>query len=101
MSLGAFSQWIGGFVNAGLVAGVALASVPLIIHLLNRQRHKPVRWVAMRFVLAAYRKTRRRVQMAVNVIRCAPGFFNKTAFDLAEEAGRDEILRALGGRNDC
>ncbi len=52
-----------GFVNPALVAGVALASVPIIIHLLNRQRHKPTPWAAMRFVLAAYRQTRRRVQV--------------------------------------
>jgi hypothetical protein len=52
-----------GFVNPGLVAGVALASVPLIIHLLNRQRHKPTPWAAMRFVMAAYKQTRRRVQL--------------------------------------
>ncbi len=52
-----------GFVNPALVAGTALASVPLIIHLLNRQRHKPQAWAAMRFVLAAHKKTRRRVEM--------------------------------------
>ncbi|MFT7668817.1 MAG: hypothetical protein ACI8X5_001516 [Planctomycetota bacterium] len=52
-----------GFVNPALVAGVGLASVPLIIHLLNRQRHKPTQWAAMRFVLAAYKQTRRRVQL--------------------------------------
>ena len=54
---------IEGFVHPALVAGVSLASVPLIIHLLNRQRHRPVSWAAMSFVLAAYRKTRRRVQL--------------------------------------
>jgi hypothetical protein len=52
-----------GFVHPGLVAGAALAAVPLIIHLLNRQRYKPMEWAAMRFVLAAYRRTRRRVQL--------------------------------------
>ncbi len=52
-----------GFVNPGLVAGVALASVPLIIHLLNRQRHRPMPWAAMRFVLAAHRRTRRRANL--------------------------------------
>jgi hypothetical protein len=57
------SGWLSGFLNPGLIAGLALAGVPLIIHLLNRQRHRPVRWAAMRFVLAAYKKTRRRVQM--------------------------------------
>jgi hypothetical protein len=56
-------SWIGGFVHPALLAGLGLATVPILIHLLNRQRHKPVPWAAMRFVLAAYRKTRRRVQM--------------------------------------
>lgn len=54
---------LGGFVNTALLWGATLAAVPLVIHLLNRQRHKPMPWAAMRFVLAAYRKTRRRVQM--------------------------------------
>ncbi len=54
---------LGGFVNSMLLWGAALAAVPLVIHLLNRQRHKPMQWAAMRFVIAAYRKTRRRVQM--------------------------------------
>jgi hypothetical protein len=52
-----------GFVNPGLVIGTSLAAVPLLIHLLNRQRHRPMAWGAMRFVIAAYRKTRRRVQL--------------------------------------
>ena len=51
------------FVNPFLAWGVALAVVPLIIHLLNRRRHRPLPWAAMRFVLAAYRKTRRRAQL--------------------------------------
>ena len=54
---------IEGFLNPGLAIGATLAAVPLVIHLLNRQRHRPQRWAAMRFVLAAYRKTRRRVQL--------------------------------------
>ncbi len=52
-----------GFVNPGLVIGTSLAAVPLLIHLLNRQRYKPMPWGAMRFVIAAYRKTRRRVRL--------------------------------------
>ena len=54
---------IEGFLNPGLAIGATLAAVPLVIHLLNRQRHRPQRWAAMRFVLAAYKKTRRRVQL--------------------------------------
>src|SRR5689334_9111334 len=56
-------SWIGGFVHPALVAGLAAVSLPLLIHLLNRQRHKPLRWAAMRFVLAAHKKTRRRVEL--------------------------------------
>lgn len=52
-----------GFLHQGLAFGAALAAVPLIIHLLNRQRHRPLQWAAMRFVLAAYKKTRRRAQL--------------------------------------
>lgn len=55
--------WIGGFVNASIALGAALAAVPLIIHLLNRRRHKPMRWAAMRFVQAAHKRTRQRVRM--------------------------------------
>lgn len=54
---------IEGFQNPALAAGAALAAVPLIIHLLNRQRYTPRPWAAMRFVLAAYRRTKRRVQL--------------------------------------
>ncbi len=52
-----------GFVNPALVAGTALAAVPLVIHLLNRQRHRPLQWAAMRFVLEAYKRTRRRARI--------------------------------------
>ncbi|MCZ6599144.1 MAG: BatA domain-containing protein [Planctomycetota bacterium] len=52
-----------GFLHPALAFGALLAAVPLIIHLLNRQRHQPLEWAAMRFVLAAYRRTRRRAQL--------------------------------------
>lgn len=51
------------FLHPALALGAALAAVPLIIHLLNRQRFKPAPWGAMRFVLSAHRRTRRRVQL--------------------------------------
>jgi len=40
----------------------AAGSVPIIIHLLNRQQYKKVRWAAMEFLLAALKKVRRRLQ---------------------------------------
>lgn len=52
-----------GFVNPALAFGALLCAVPLVIHLLNRRRHRPLPWAAMRFVLEAVRKTRRRVQL--------------------------------------
>jgi hypothetical protein len=45
-----------------LIAGVLLASVPIIIHILNRRRFKVVRWAAMEYLLAAMRKNRRRLR---------------------------------------
>lgn len=50
------------FLHAGiLAAGLAAVSLPILIHLLMRRRRKPVMWGAMRFVLEAYQKTRRRL----------------------------------------
>lgn len=37
-------------------------SIPIIIHLLNRQQYRRVRWAAMEFLLAALKKVRRRLQ---------------------------------------
>lgn len=54
---------IDGFMHPALAAGALLASVPLLIHLLNRQRHRPMPWAAMRFVQAAWRRTRRRARL--------------------------------------
>lgn len=52
-----------GFVApAFAIAGVMLASIPVIIHLLNRRRFKTVQWAAMDFLLRAMRKNRRRLQ---------------------------------------
>lgn len=46
-----------------LAAGTAAASVPIIIHLLNRLRFKRIQWAAMEFLLAAHRKNARRVRI--------------------------------------
>ena len=47
---------------AFFAAGVLLASVPIIIHILNRRRFKIVNWAAMEFLLRALRKNRRRLR---------------------------------------
>src|SRR5689334_7724547 len=90
-------SWISGFVNPALVAGLAAAALPLLIHLLNRQRHKPVRWAAMRFVLAAYRKTRRRVELEnLLLLLLRMGAVALLALALARPfTGRDSPLASL------
>ena len=57
------SPWIlQHFLNPALFwPGVALASLPIIIHLINRLRYKRVRFAAMEFLLVSDQKNRRRV----------------------------------------
>lgn len=45
------------------LAGLACVSIPIIIHLLMRRRRRPVMWGAMRFLLEAYKKNRRRLMI--------------------------------------
>jgi hypothetical protein len=56
-----------------LAVGLASIAIPLIIHFFLRKRRKPVRWAAMRFLLEAYRKHRRRrklEQIILLALRC-------------------------------
>lgn len=43
--------------------GVACIAIPIIIHFLMRRRRKPIQWAAMRFLLEAYRKHRKRLRL--------------------------------------
>ena len=55
------------------VAGAALISVPIIIHLINRMRFRRVRWAAMEFLLKAQKRNRRRLiieQLLLLALRC-------------------------------
>lgn len=55
------------------MAGVLLAAIPIVIHLLNRRRFKEQRWAAMEFLLRAMRKNRRRLkfeQWLLLAMRC-------------------------------
>jgi len=51
------------FINPLLALGTLLFAVPLIIHLLNRQRFRRRDWAAMEYLLRAFRKQRRRLRM--------------------------------------
>jgi hypothetical protein len=46
---------------AYMVAGGALVSAPILIHLINRMRFKRIRWAAMEFLLKSQKRNRRRL----------------------------------------
>ena len=45
------------------VAGLAAGLIPLVIHLINRRRHRRVAWAAMAFLLTAARRRSRRMRL--------------------------------------
>lgn len=47
----------------GLGVPLGAAAVPIIIHLINLTRFRKVDWAAMEFLLRAYQKTRRKMQL--------------------------------------
>src|SRR5579872_3035211 len=57
-----------------MVAGGALVSAPILIHLINRMRYRRVRWAAMEFLLKSQKRNRRRLiieQLLLLLMRCA------------------------------
>lgn len=46
------------FLQPLLLAGLPLVGLPILIHLIHRQRHRTMRWAAMMFLLDAKRMTR-------------------------------------------
>src|SRR5256886_9864980 len=62
------------FLNpAYLFVGLALISLPIIIHLINRMRFRRVRWAAMEFLLKSQKRNRRRLiieQLILLAMRC-------------------------------
>ncbi len=71
---GGLAQVTAPFVTPALAwAGLAMVSVPVAIHLLSRWRRRPQPWGAMRFLLEAYRKQKRRMhleQWVLLLLRC-------------------------------
>jgi hypothetical protein len=81
-------------------AGVALVSIPIVIHILNRRRFKTVKWAAMEYLLQAMRKNRRRIkfeQWLLLAVRCLLIFFMGLA--LARPLGcENSTIAALAGQ---
>ncbi|MCX8037432.1 MAG: VWA domain-containing protein [Candidatus Sumerlaeia bacterium] len=51
------------FLHTGMLWWLAAGAIPIIIHLLNRRRYRPVPWAAMRFLREAIRVNARRIQI--------------------------------------
>jgi hypothetical protein len=63
LSLGHSALLFAWFANPAMLWGLAAASLPILIHLLNRRKFREMRWAAMRFLLAAIRKNQRRIRI--------------------------------------
>jgi len=87
------------FVTSGMaIAGVLAVAIPIIIHLLARQRRKPIEWAAMRFLIEAFRKHKRRLQveqLLLLAVRCL--IVALLGFALARPILENAGLIAAGG----
>jgi hypothetical protein len=85
------------------LAGILLASIPLIIHFLNRRRFKTINWAAMEFLLRAMKKNQRRLkfeQWLLLAVRCLVLAF--LGFALARPLGCNVgSLAALAGHRSA
>lgn len=96
---GALPMALGFVTPAFALAGVALLSVPIIIHLLNRRRYRIQDWAAMQFLLAAMRKNRRRIQFEqwlLLAMRCAVIFLAALALARPMGCGESSLARLVG-----
>ena len=56
-----------------MIAGAALVSAPIVIHLINRMRFRKIKWAAMEFLLKAQKRMRRKMiieQLILLFLRC-------------------------------
>jgi hypothetical protein len=56
------------FLQQSLLWGLIAASIPILIHLLNRRRHRTVQWAAMEFLLKATRESRGKKKLKYLII---------------------------------
>ena len=86
------------FLQQSLLWGLFAASIPVIIHLLNRRRFRTVKWGAMQFLLKATRESRgkKRLKHMLDDLLSAAGRLRKR-LDATEQAwlSATEALEAL------
>jgi Aerotolerance regulator N-terminal len=87
------------FVHQTLTWGFLLALVPLLIHLINMMRHRRVKWAAMEFLLASYKKHRKWVWLKQLLLLLARMVVVALVVAmLAQLKTRDQWLAIFGGR---
>ncbi len=89
-----------GFASPALaIAGVALASIPIIIHILNRRRYKVRKWAAMQYLLEALRRNRRRLKFEnwmLLAVRCCAILLVGIALSRPMGCGQSATAKLLG-----
>ena len=89
------------FLQPILLAALPLVALPILIHLINRQRHRTIRWAAMMFLLDAKRMTRGMARlrywliMAMRMLAIAG-----LIFAIARPLASGRIGLAVGGQPD-
>ncbi len=58
------------FLKMSMLLGVLAIAIPIIIHLLNRSRPRPIEWGAIQFLLASMTARRRRVKIEDGILLC-------------------------------
>ncbi len=58
------------FLTTSLLFGLAAIAIPIIIHLLNRSKPRPIDWGAMQFLVASSTARSRRVQIEDGILLC-------------------------------
>ncbi|MBI4583954.1 MAG: BatA domain-containing protein [Planctomycetes bacterium] len=89
----------GFFSQPAMLAGLALVAVPIIIHLIHRQRFQRRKWAAMEFLLRALQKNQRRIQLEnllLLILRCA--VLALLAAAMARPFLRSRVLGSLSDR---
>jgi len=89
------------FLQPWVLAALPLASLPIIIHLINQRRYQTTRWAAMMFLIAAnrmsrgYAKLRQWLILAARVLACLG-----LIFVVSRPLTGGLLARAAGGRPD-
>lgn len=58
------------FLNALMLIGLAAIAIPIIIHLLNRSKPRPIEWGAMQFLMSSIHARSRRVKIEDGILLC-------------------------------